>query len=214
MPATPQPLSDRQEKQLEQEWLGRPLRTSSKVVCTDGSKPASALPPPGPQCRQIEFAKWGTPIMSPSPYMRGVTMGISSPVGMPTHIYVWLDNQTNEDQTYYMCCGSSAFSAIDVFDSMGDRLLGKWEQATRRWCKEGRTLISACTCSANIIVAPHTMQIVDSGDLETQYELPPGQYFIALSTLHREDCESFAKERERAASASPTNAIMVMIPQR
>jgi hypothetical protein len=202
---------DAQEGKRGQRWLGTALQSSSKVVCIDYSKPASALASPGPQCEKEEFAKNGRPVMSPT--SRGVAFGVSSPSGKPTIVHVWMDNQTDNPQSYYMCCATTFLDAIDVYDSGGHRLLSKSEQGVRKMCAAGQVFEKSCSCSAIFSIAPHTMQVVESGSIEEPYELQPGRYFVTLSAVHRSDCESLNKSLAEAANTEPKNAIMVVIQE-
>lgn len=184
----------------------------SRVVCTDSTKPKSQVPPPGPQCAEEEFAKRGKPVMSPA--HNGIAFGISSAPDNTMKVSIWMDNQLEQSQHYLMCCGSSFRDAIDVYDSGWRRLISKQEQAVQQICSEGREFVKSCTCSAWGSVAPHTLQVVDSGDLADGYVLSPGRYFIAPASVNRGDCESLSKTRAEAAKPEPANAITVVIPEK
>jgi hypothetical protein len=148
-----------------------------------------------------------------SPAGGGVAFGVSSTPGKPGNVQVWVDNQTDDAKSYYMCCGTTFLDAIDVYDSGGHRLLTKSEQSLRKTCVEGQEVERACTCSASLSIAPHTLRVVDSGSIEEAYELPPGRYFVTASVVHRYDCESLKKSLSEAAQTEPKNAIMVVIPE-
>ena len=181
------------------------------MICTDNTRPKSELPQPEPECAGEEFAKFGRPAMSP---VQGeVTFGVSSPLGKPTTVYIWMDNRTDQTKSYYMCCRSSFLDAIDVYDSAGQRLLSKAEQAERKMCAAGDAFIQSCSCSFMAAVAPHTLQVVDSGDLGDGYVLSAGRYFIVPARVNRGDCESLRRNLAETAKVEPTNAIMVVIPE-
>lgn len=186
--------------------------TPSKVVCIDSTKPRAQVPPPGPQCAEEEFAKRGKPVMSPA--HNGVAFGISSAPGNSMTVNVWMDNQTDRAKYYYMCCRSSFLGAVEVYDSSGHRLLSKQEQAEQKACTDGAGFGITCSCSTWNSVAPHTLQVVDSGDLADGYVFSPGRYFIAPASVNRSDCESLSKNRAEAVKPEPENAITVVIPEK
>jgi hypothetical protein len=99
----------------------------SIVACTDSSKKASELPPPGPQCAKEEFAKRGQPFMFPA--HDGIAFGVSSGPGKPSTLYLWTDNRTEKDVDLLICCVKTLFEHIDIYDSAGVRLLSKVDQA-------------------------------------------------------------------------------------
>jgi hypothetical protein len=202
---------DRNENERVKKWQATASLGSSKVACVDNTKPRSELPSPGNECAEQEFAKRGRPSMSAA--NDGIAFGFSSPQQGSTKIYVWMDNKTNEARTYFFCCVSTFLDAIDVYDSTGHRLLSGQEQASRKGCAEGQTLLSVCTCSTIVTVARHTMQMVDWGDLQDSYVLPPGRFFVAASHIQRQTCESLSKPGQESAQGIPTNALMIIVPE-
>lgn len=202
---------DRKEDVRAREWLGRAPLGGSRVACVDNTKRQSEVPPPGPQCAEQEFAKRGRPSMSAA--HDGVAFGFSSPQRDSTTIYVWMDNQTNEPRSYSTCSTSGFLDAIDVYDSAGHRLLSKEEQAKRKACAENREFLSVCTWSRTVTVAPHTMQVVDWGDLQGSYMLSPGRFFIAASRAQRQTCESLNRTVAEGSKVRPTNAVLIVIPE-
>jgi len=56
------------------------------------------------------------------------------------------------------------------------------------------------------------MQVVGWGDLQDIYVLSPGRFFIVPSEVRRQTCESLNKPQEGTRQASPSNAVMMMIP--
>jgi hypothetical protein len=153
----------------------------SKVACTDNSKPESALPPPGPQCAEEEFAKRGRPAVFSA--HGGITHGVSSTPGNPPWLYIWMDNQTDETQNYLFCCGTTFSTGIEVYNADGHRLLSRKEQAEQKARAEGRETVEVCTCSGWVSVLPHTMKIVDQGNLMDAYLLKSGRYTITEKLL-------------------------------
>jgi hypothetical protein len=150
----------------------------SIVACTDNSKKASELPPPGPECAKEEFAKRGQPFMFPA--HRGVAYGISSGPGKPSTLYLWADNRTEKDADLLICCVSTLFEQIDIYDSAGVRLLSKADQAARKAGLEGRVVVGGgCTCSGWVLVPPHTIKFLEFADISDGYVLPSGRYIIA-----------------------------------
>lgn len=196
------------EDQREKQWLGSAPLSSSKVPCFDNTKPKSELPPPGPQCAEQEFAKRGRPAMSVSD--SGVALGVSSQGGNPTTVYIWLDNRTDKPQSYYMCCRASFLNQIEVYDSAGHRLLRKGERAGQEICDRE---LAMCDCSMLASVAPHTLQVVDSGDLGDGYLLSPGRYFVVPSRSGRKACESLNRTLVDGSKVKAANAIMIVIPE-
>jgi hypothetical protein len=199
---------DRKEDVRAREWLGRAPLGSSRVACVDNTKPNSELPPPGTRCAEMEFAKRGRPVMSVSD--GAIAFGVSSPDGKPTTVYIWLDNQTDKPQSYYVCCRASFLNQIEVYDSAGQRLLRKGEQAGQKICD--RELVG-CGCSTGVSVAPHTLQVVDSGDLGDGYLLSAGRYFIVPSRSGRKACDSLNRTIADGSKVKAANAVMMVIPE-
>jgi hypothetical protein len=201
---------DRNEDKRQKEWQGRAPLGTSKVACLDSTKTQSELHPPGPQCADQEFAKRGRPSMSAA--HDGVALGFSTPQRDSTTVSVWMDNQTNEPHGYSTCSRSGVLDDVDVYDSAGHRLLSKKEQAQRKACAEHREFWSISSGCGTVTVAPHTMQVVGWGDLQDIYVLSPGRFFIVPSEVRRQTCESLNKPQEGTRQASPSNAVMMMIP--
>jgi hypothetical protein len=153
-------------------------KTSESIVaCTDNSKKAGELPPPGPQCAKEEFAKRGHPFMFAA--HDGVAFGVSSGPDKPSTLYLWTDNRTEKDVDLYVCCLSTLFEHIDIYDSAGVLLLSRADQAARKAGWEGRVVVEECTCSGWVLVPPHTIKFVESADILDGYVLPGGRYIIA-----------------------------------
>jgi len=151
----------------------------SKVACTDNSKRPSELPAPGLVCEQQEFSKRGRPLMFPA--HGGIAWGISSdPAGRPI-LYLWADNQTEEVQTLYVCCISTVFEHINVYDSEGHRVLSKDEETERKARSEGHVTVTVqvCSCSGWVLLQPHTIKFIEFANISDGYALPPGRYIVA-----------------------------------
>lgn len=182
--------------------------SESIVACTDNSKKASELPPPGPQCAKEEFAKRGQPFMFPA--RRGVAYGISSGPGKPSTLYLWADNRTEKDADLLICCVSTLFEQVDIYDSAGVRLLSKADQAARKAGLEGRVVVGGgCTCSGWVLVPPHTIKFLEFADISDGYILAAGRYIIAerppVSELNPKP------EAQTAASSAPSG-LAISIP--
>lgn len=145
--------------------------SQSKVACVDNSKRPSELPPPGPECAKQEFSKLGHPVMFP-PH-GGVAFGISSEPNKPSELHLWTDNQTDKTEYLYVCCISTVFDHIDVYDSQGHWALSKAEAAAK-----GRPTAEVCTCSTTLSIPPHIIEFVDSANISDGYSLPAGRYVI------------------------------------
>jgi hypothetical protein len=180
----------------------------SIVACTDNSIPPSELPLPGPQCAKEEFAKRGQPFMFPA--RRGVAYGISSNPGKPSTLSLWADNRTERDVDLLICCVSTLFEQIDIYDSAGVRLLSKADQAARKAGLEGRVVVGGgCTCSGWVLVPPHTIKFLEFADISDGYILSAGRYIIA----ERPPISgSNAKPEEQTAASSAPSGLAISIP--
>lgn len=147
------------------------LAIESKVACVDNSKRPSDLPPPGPGCAKQEFSKRGHPVMF-HPH-GGIAFGISSDPDKPSALYLWVDNQTDKAQSLNVCCISTVFKHIDVYDSQGRWVLSNAEAAAK-----GGPIGEACSCSTVVSIPPHIIEFVDSANISDGYSLPPGRYVI------------------------------------
>lgn len=188
-------------------WLGAFRPTSSQVACIEGPEP-----PRGPKCAAQEFAKYGHPAMA-SPHS-GVAFGVSSPAAGSTTVYVWIDNQTDTPKLYATGCETNFLDHIELYDSAGHLLLSKSEEAKQRRCARGEGPTEPMDCSRNILVTipPHTVRVVDSGDIEDGYTLAPGTYFITPARVDRQSCALLKTTLAQALSAKPSDAIRVSVP--
>jgi len=152
-----------------------PRTSQSSVVCVDVPY-AKALPAAQRECVQELFARRGKPFFFPS--HDGIAYGVSWASNIRT-LYLWADNQNENEYPLYVCCASTVFNRIKIFDEQGRRMLSKNEQDAVVARKRGDSVALSCSCSAWIPLAPHTMRIVDSAELSLKYNLSPGRYTIA-----------------------------------
>jgi hypothetical protein len=178
----------------------------SKVACSDNSKPAGALPPPGPQCEKDEFAKRGRPFMFPA--NRGVAFGVSSVPDKPSTLYLWADNQTAKAESLYVCCISTLFEHIDVYDAEGHRVLSKVDLPEQKANSGEKVTLQGCSCSGWVLVPPHTIEILEYADISDGYLLPPGRYVIT----ERAPAAPSNPTSEVQKAASPPPGIAISIP--
>jgi hypothetical protein len=159
-----------------------PLSGDSKlksiVACVDSSKSTAELPPPGPACEKSEFAARGEPFMFPE--NDGLAFGISATPAKPGTLYMWVDNRSDQPKELLLCCNSSLFERIDIFDSDGHRLKTKAEEALEKARRDGTLMqtIEACSCSGWVSVPAHTKQFLMFAEISVAYTLPPGHYTV------------------------------------
>lgn len=149
-----------------------PKKASSKVQCSGSQKP---------HCAEEEFRKNGNPIMLPAD--DGIAFGVSVSPTNQTEIFVWMDNQTKVAQTYLDACNVSFLKAFIVYDSNGRRLRTKTEEKSPPHSPD-QFEVEECSCCIVLAVAPHTMQVVDHGNLGDAYALLPGRYLIKPINQH------------------------------
>jgi len=183
-----------------------PKSGESVVACTDNSKKASELPPPGPQCATEEFAKRGQPFMFPA--HDGVAFGVSSGPDKPPTLYLWTDNRTEKDVDLLICCVSTLFEHIDIYDSAGVRLLSKLDRAARKAGWDGKVVVEECTCSGWVLVPPHTIKFLESADISDGYVLSSGRYIIT----ERAPSSGLNPRPEAQAAASAPSGLAISIP--
>jgi hypothetical protein len=151
-------------------------KPQSIVACVDSSKSAAELPSPGPACEKSEIATRGEPFMFSE--NDGLAFGISANPAKAGTLYMWADNRTYKPIELYLCCNSSLFERIDIFDSDGHRLMSKDDEVLQKAHLEGTQTIEVCSCSGTVSVPPHTKQFVMSADISAAYTLPPGRYTV------------------------------------
>jgi hypothetical protein len=147
----------------------------STVACTDRAY-SPKLPDAGPACEEELFARRGRPFMFPA--RNGIAHGVSSDPDKASGLNLWVDNQSAEPVSLMFCCATTLFANIEVFDSDGRRVLSKADREAQQAASEGRELAEVCTCSGNVLIAPHTMQLFDFADISREYTLKPGRYMI------------------------------------
>src|SRR5260221_1432573 len=147
-------------------------KASSKVRCSANLKP---------HCAEEEFRKNGKPIMLPGD--DGIAFGVSVSPTNQTDIFVWMDNQTKVTQSYLAACNVSFLRAFIVYDSSGRRLLTKTEEKSPPHSPD-QFEVEVCSCCILFAVAPHSMQVVDHGNLADAYALLPGRYLIKPINPH------------------------------
>lgn len=183
--------------------------TPSLVACVDPGKSPSQTAPAGAQCAALEFARKGKPLLSAA--TDGVAFGVSVPPGKAGLIYIWMDNQTDEQKYYLACCRATFLERFDIYDSSGQRILNREEEKDRNACFKGSTFALECTCSGLVEVKPHTMQIVDSGDIADGYSLQPGLY--ALAPAQKTDvCDAIRANSAPQRNGKPRETIQLTIP--
>lgn len=105
-------------------------------------------------------------------------------------IDIWMDNQTDQPRSYYLCCAYSATKIIDVYDASHHRVRSHYEQEREENRKKAREEIpEVCTCSAEVLVQPHSRKIVDRALLDLEYTVVPGLYFITKKSESQQPVE-------------------------
>jgi len=129
----------------------------------------------------------GRPVVFPScgPLIWGLSTK-PTPYGKEIRVLLWLYNPTDKPQPVWTCMGIDFFwlLGIDVFDSAGQRVLGRSEEKERN--DPRRPVIMGCTRNFPINIPPHTCvhgsfskpDYDFTRDLGEYYSLPPGRYFI------------------------------------
>jgi hypothetical protein len=134
------------------------------------------------ECASANFTKPGRPVMFP-PH-DGLSMGISTPrltfqVSDPVLIYVWVNNQTNEEKVL-MSCSMWWDWGIEVYDSGWHAIKTKAEQNSES--------VPICGRNLSLHIPPHSCGLLqDMGDvaidLQTDRILPSGNYFVTEKGL-------------------------------
>jgi hypothetical protein len=152
----------------------------SKVACSDNT---TLLPDQRtPQaCAETDFAVYGRPVLFS--LRDGLAYGVSLAPDKPGLVTIWMDNQTEKPQTVYVCCNATFVRYIDVYNRSDQRVLSKLEIANTKpesapfYSRDPRAL-AGCGCSGRSTVPPHSLKVVDHGDLKSSYTLTPGRYTI------------------------------------
>ncbi len=135
-------------------------------------------------CMTGDMEKYGRPVMFER--RNGIAFGVSvrKPVfatNTATTVYIWLSNESNQPQHYYMCCELTFFKRIDVFDASGSLVESAYHKMLRNMGRNYETGFAGCTCSGGRLVQPRSCSVVDQGTLNEKgisYDLSPGQYTI------------------------------------
>jgi hypothetical protein len=139
-------------------------------------------------CVNADFTHTGRPVMFP--LRDGLSMGISTSrptleVSDPAVIYVWVNNQT-DNQKILMSCAMWWDWGVAVYDAGWHVMKTRLEQE-----QENRhTLEQAKICGRNLQlrIPPHSCgPLQDMGDvridLRKERDLPPGNYFVTEKAL-------------------------------
>ena len=180
-------------------------KSTSKIVCESQGSPSGS-------CAEGEFRKNGKPMMLPS--ANGVAFGVSSAPADPANVFVWMDNQTDEAQTYGMMCNVSFQNAFLLYNSAGNRLLTKGEQRSLQSDHPNDLHLDLeCSCCIVLTIAPHTMEVVDRGNLIDVYSLAPGNYFL-LPVNPRTRRNVLSSDAKVDKVSYSKNSIKIVIPRR
>lgn len=163
-------------------WMQSQANTSveSKVVCSSNT---TLLPDKRtPQaCAESDFALYGRPVMFS--LRDGPAYGVSVAPDKPGAVTIWMDNRTEKPQTSYFCCNATFVRYIDLYDQSGQRIPGKLEVANSK--PESTPLqsgdpreVAGCGCSGSVTVPPHSLKVIDHGELSISYGLVAGRYTI------------------------------------
>jgi hypothetical protein len=183
---------------------GRSKTTPSKIACeAQGTSTAS--------CVDQEFRERGKPVMLP--VLNGVAFGVSAAPDNPENVSIWMDNQTDQAQSYLDECSVTFLRSLALYDSDGKRLLTKDEQRRERQT-DGAQLseIEICSCCIFESIAPHTMQVVDRGNLRDAYSLSPGTYFIAPVEPRTRTLMLPMAEKTDGTSPLQNHSVKIVIP--
>jgi len=175
----------------------------SKVVC-EGRFSAP--------CGDEEFRKNGKPLMTLP--LNGVAFGVSASPTDPTAVFVWMDNQTDQTQDYFMACNVTFLSAFFLYDSAGNLMLTQRERNARQPRNPGDPPdLEECSCCIFLAIAPHTLQVVDRGDLKLAYSPVPGTYSLVPVNHPARKSEALRLENAGPLSfAAQKNSLRIVIP--
>jgi len=98
-------------------------------------------------------------------------------------VHIWMDNQTGAPQSYFDVCSVTFASHIDLYDSSGRRVPPKYELTLEKHGGLGVgnnevENLEECGCCILLSVPPHSLSVVDHGDLSLIWTLPWGNYTI------------------------------------
>ena len=202
----PQP-PQRGQQDIERPEKARVVATPSRVSCPGQPQASSSVV----SCAEEEFRKKGKPLMSPPQH--GIAFGVSAPSADSTDVFIWMDNRTDQTQSYGMMCSVSYLGAFEVYDSAGERVLSKAEQRSRqlRSPVDGIEELEICSCCILQSIPPHTLQVVDYGKLGYGYALSPGSYFIVPVDPRTRKLE-LSKMDQAGTASFLSNGIKMVIP--
>jgi hypothetical protein len=135
-------------------------------------------------CSPADFKRVGKPIAFET--KKGVFFGIATGggaliFGRPVPLYFWIDNQTNEPQTFDTC-GTGWFMThgYSIYGSKGHRVPERQEERSSRPSSVGLCPLS-CTMNIEFTVPPHTcIKPHPAYNLADSYAFPPGEYTLAF----------------------------------
>lgn len=147
----------------------------SSVACSDSSTilPAKRTPE---VCAESDFALYGRPVMFP--LRNGIAYGVSVAPDKPASVTIWMDNQTEKPESFGFCCNATFVGFISVYDQKGQRIPSKREIANAKAQAGDIASLPGCSCSGFGTVPPHSLKVIDHGDVSTGYDLAPGRYTI------------------------------------
>jgi len=188
----------------------QPHTNASTVSCRDRPQSPSRVSPSNVQCTEEEFRIAGKPLMlSPR---NGISFGVSSPSTDSTDVFIWMDNRTDQTQTYGMMCSVSYLGAFAIYNSAGERVLSKGEQRSRQPSSPAEAMeMEICSCCIVQSIRPHTLQVVDHGSLSNGYILTAGSYFI-VPVDPRAPKQNSSKTNQAAQASVLSNSITIVIP--
>jgi hypothetical protein len=146
------------------------------------------------------------------PTRKDMAYGVSLAPAAPGEVHIWMDNQTDQPQSVYFCCGGTFEFYIELYDGTGNRVPTTWEAKNGRLRDPGFGGI-VCSCSGFVVVPPHTLGAVDSGQLGHVYALPPGRYTITERPLPTTSpAISIPSTEPSKTIPSPTPSLTISIP--
>lgn len=174
----------------------------SEVACSDNT---TLLPDKRtPQaCAESDFALYGRPVMFS--LRDGLAYGVSVAADKPGAVTIWMDNQTEKPQTSLICCNATFVRYIDLYGQSGQRIPSKLEVANSK--PESAPLqsgdpreVAACGCSGWVAVPPHSLKVIDHGDLPASYGLAAGRYTIIEYPPHPANAPAYTPSPTLPAS--------------
>jgi len=109
----------------------------------------------------------------------------------------------------YVCCISTLFEHIEVYDAGGHRVLSKMDLAEQQASSDGKVTLRGCSCSGWVLVPPHTIEILEYADISDGYLLSPGRYVITERTPA---APSNPNPEVQKAASHPPPGLAISIP--